>query len=96
MLVTDHAFEVPVQPQIEARTIFADRSAFLDPDVARLPARFATSTIVPWLRFMDMTGVPGHLVWHCAGEKLFDVADLPADYRARAGQLLDVLTKAPA
>lgn len=96
MLTTDHAFEVPVQPQLEARTIFADVRLFDDRRLERMPARFVTSTIVPWLRFMDMAGAPGHLVWHCAGEKLFDVANLPLDYRARAGGLLDVLATSPA
>jgi hypothetical protein len=96
MLTTDHAFEVPVQPQLEARTIFADARVFDDRRQKRMPARFVTSTIVPWLRFMDMAGTPGHLVWHCAGEKLFDVADLPADYRARAGGMLNILVTSPA
>jgi hypothetical protein len=96
MLLTDHAFEVPVQPQLEARTIFADRSAFLDRRVRRLPARMTTSTITPWLRFMNMADAPGHLVWHCSGEKLFDAANLPADYRARAGSMLDTLVTPPA
>lgn len=96
MLLTDHAFEVPVQPQLEARTIFADRTAFYDPRVRRLPARMTTSTITPWLRFMATPDAPGHLIWHCSGEKLFDVAALPADYRARAGSLLDNLITQPA
>jgi hypothetical protein len=95
MLTTDHAFEVPVQPQLEARTIFADVRDFEDPRVKHMKARFVTSTIVPWLSFMDMADAPGHLVWHCAGEKLFDVADLPADYRARAGRSVDTLTTRP-
>lgn len=96
MLMTDHAFEVPVQPQLEARTIFADRTAFFDPRVKRMPARMTTTTIVPWLRWMEMATVPGHLVWHCSGEKLFDAAALPADYRMRAGGLLDSFRAPPA
>lgn len=95
-MITDHAFSVRMQPQIEARTIFADRRAFFDPAVRRLPARFATTTVTPWLGWMDMGDRPGHLVWHCSGEKYFAARDLPAIYRARAGSLLAALDTPPA
>lgn len=95
-MTTDHAFEVPVQPQLEARTIRADAASFFDPSVRRLPAQMTTTTITPWLRFMGMEGQPGHLVWHCWGEKVFDVADLADSYRAGAGDRIDLFVTPPA
>lgn len=95
MMTTDHAFEVPVQPQLEARTIYADKRGFLDPAVRQLPARMATSTITPWLRWMDMGDAPGHLVWHCWGEKRFDLEGLPPAYLAKAGKDIDLFRQPP-
>lgn len=96
MMTTDHSFEVPVQPQLEARTIFCDRTDFFDARVTRMPAKMATTTIVPWLRWMNMADAPGHLIWHCSGEKMFEVDALPADYRARAGASLEIFGAPPA
>jgi hypothetical protein len=95
VLDTDHAFEVRVQPQLEAQTRTADRKAFFDPRVMRLRARFSATTISPWLAWMDMQATDGHLVWHTAGDKRFDVGALPADYRGRAGAALENLASRP-
>jgi hypothetical protein len=44
---------------------------------------------------MDMQATDGHLVWHTAGDKRFDVGALPADYRGRAGVELENLASRP-
>ena len=95
-LRVDHAFDVPVQPQIEAQTLVADREAFFDAGATRVPATYAASTVIPWMRWMEMADAPGHLVWHTFGEKVFSIDELPADYRAKAGALLDPFTTRPA
>jgi hypothetical protein len=96
MLMTDHSWNVPVQPQLEAQTQTADRAAFFDPAVRRMPARYTATTIIPWMTWMDMAGAPGHLVWHSSGEKGFSLDLAPADYRARAGSFMDLLSTRPA
>jgi len=96
VLTTDQFFDVATQPQAEAQTRTADRRAFFDPRVRQLPARFSATTISPWLRWMQMGEAEGHLVWHTSGEKVFSITALPADYRTRAGSLLDHLTTRPA
>jgi hypothetical protein len=95
VLLTDHAFNVQVQPQLEAHTRTADRSQFFDPRVKRLPARYAATTITPWLAWMEMGATQGHLVWHTSGEKVFSEDRLPEDYRVRAGAMLEQLFASP-
>jgi hypothetical protein len=95
MLMTDRSWNVAVQPQLEAQTQFGDRDAFFDPRRPKMTARFSATTIAPWMRWMEMGDAPGHLVWHSSGEKVFDLRDLPADYRARAGADLGLLATRP-
>jgi len=95
VLNTDQFFDVKTQPQGEAQTRTADRARFFDHRVKQLAARFSATTISPWLKWMDLGDKEGHLVWHTSGEKLFSAVDLPADYRARAGGLLEELTTRP-
>jgi hypothetical protein len=96
LLMTDRAWNVAVQPQLEAQTQIGEAAAFFDPRVRRMPASFTATTIIPWMTWMDMGGAPGHLVWHSSGQKVFSVDDLPADYRAQAGDRLGILTTPPA
>jgi hypothetical protein len=96
MLMTDRSWNVALQPQLEAQTQIADRAAFFDRKVVRLPTSFTATTIIPWMTFMDMGDTPGHLVWHSSGQKVFSVNDMAADYRAHAGGLIDTLTTPPA
>jgi hypothetical protein len=37
-----------------------------------------------WLKWMDMKGEPGHVIWHASGAKLRSIDDLPREYRERA------------
>lgn len=95
VLSADHSLNVRVQPHLEAQTQTADRRRFFDPRVKRLPARYAATTISPWLGWMEMADAPGHVVWHTSGEKVFAVTDLPQDFRRRAGNLMEQLTATP-
>jgi hypothetical protein len=95
-LMTDRAWNVAVQPQLEAQTQFADRDAFFNRRRRRMTARFSATTIVPWMAWMEMGDSPGHLVWHSSGEKVFSIDDMPADYRNHAGSALDLLATRPA
>jgi hypothetical protein len=71
-------------PRAQRQTMFATRRDFTDPALDSVPALFSSTVHMPWLRWMDMEGHPGHLVWHASGVKLKSVAELPAEYRARA------------
>jgi hypothetical protein len=95
MLMTDRSWNALAQPQLEAQTQSADRALFFDPRVRRLPARFTATTIMPWMTWMEMDGIAGHLVWHSSGEKLFSLDDLPSDYRNHAGSQIDILSTPP-
>ena len=95
MLMTDRAWNVPVEPQLEAQTQMADRNDFFRQGLGRLPARYSATTIVPWMGWLEMGDIPGHLVWHTSGEKVFSPGRVPADYRARAGAVMDQLTSRP-
>jgi hypothetical protein len=94
-LLTDSSWPVPVQPQLETRTQSCARSDFFDPAIKRMLARYAGTTIIPWMQWMEMGATPGHLVWHTSGEKYFSLDALDADYRARAGALLDKFEQNP-
>ena len=94
-LSTDQAFDVKAQPQLESQTRTAARSAFSDPRVKRLPARFSATTVSPWLAWLAMADTEGHLVWHTAGEKHFDLKSLPDHYLHRAGPLVGQLAARP-
>jgi hypothetical protein len=95
MLMTDRSWNVAEQPQLEAQTQSADRTDFFDPRLRKIPARYTATTIIPWLTWMEMPDVPGHLVWHSSGEKAFSLDALPEDYRTRAGALVERLAHQP-
>jgi len=95
VLTTDQFFDVKTQPQGEAQTRTADRAGFFDSAVSRLPARFAATTISPWLGWMQMGEAAGHLVWHTSGEKVFSIDEVPELYRTHAGKLLEHLVTRP-
>jgi hypothetical protein len=75
------------QPYMETTSLWTDAASFLGngPGVPR--ATFSSTFLVPWLGWMEMPGVPGHLLWHSTGQKLPSLGALPADYRARAEHL---------
>lgn len=68
----------------QRQSLFAQRRDVLDTRLARLPATFSSTVFMGWLKWMDMKGEPGHVIWHAAGAKLRDIGDLPSEYRARA------------
>jgi hypothetical protein len=68
----------------QRQSLFAQRRDVLDTRLSRLPATFSSTVFMGWLKWMDMKGEPGHVIWHAAGAKLRDIGDLPSEYRARA------------
>jgi hypothetical protein len=76
----------PAQPWLEISTNFVPAAAFFDPGVAAAPAHGTVSYLSPWLKWMAMDEVPGHLLWHCGAAKLKSLDALPAEYRRRADQ----------
>jgi hypothetical protein len=95
MLMTDRSWNVPVEPQLEAQTQIADEAAFFSPDVTKMPASFTATTIMPWMTWLEMPDVPGHLAWHSSGEKVFSTAAIPAAFKKKAGNLMEKLTSRP-
>jgi hypothetical protein len=84
---TSRSIATPAQPWLEISTNFVPAKAFLDPDVASAPAHGTVSYLSPWLKWMAMDEVPGHLLWHCGAHKLASLEALPTEYRQRAMQL---------
>jgi hypothetical protein len=66
--------------------VFTSRRDFANRRLGRLPATFTSTVFMGWLKWMDMKDVPGHVVWHASGAKLRSIADLPGEYRERAGR----------
>jgi hypothetical protein len=84
-LIKDRALpEAPFQPWLECSSTFGWVKEFADPKVKRADSWFSSTFLAPWLPWMDMKDVPGHVVWHAAGRKLKSVDDLPPEYLARA------------
>ncbi len=94
-LTTDRSWSVPAQPQLEAELQTCDRGDFFDASLKRISARGASTTIIPWMRWMQMGSIPGHLVWHTSSEKSFSLDALDMDYRAKAGPLIDRFAEKP-
>ena len=68
----------------QRQTLFADERDVADGRLAAVPATFSSTVFMGWLKWMDMNGIPGHVVWHASGAKLRSIGDLPAAYRERA------------
>ncbi|MFM7395665.1 MAG: DUF1838 family protein [Gammaproteobacteria bacterium] len=68
----------------QRQSLFTRRQDFLDSRLAALPATFSSTVFMGWLKWMNMTGEPGHVIWHAAGAKLRSIEELPLDYRERA------------
>jgi len=68
----------------QRQTLFADERDVADTRLAAVPATFSSTVFMGWLKWMDMNGIPGHVVWHASGAKLHDIGELPAAYRERA------------
>ena len=75
------------QPWMEAFTMFCLAEDFADPSIKSLRSSFSSAYFSPWLRWMGMTGQPGHLIWHSSGCKLNSVDEVSDGYRERAESL---------
>jgi hypothetical protein len=84
---TSRSIATPAQPWLEISTNFVPARPFFDPAVASVPAHGTVSYLSPWLKWMQMDEVPGHLLWHCGANKLGSIDELPAAYRQRAEKL---------
>ena len=95
-VTTSRGLDTPAQPWMEVSTSITSAPALFDPATPRVAASGAVSYASPWLRWMDMEGVPGHLMCHAATHKLASLEELPTAYREHAGKLglLNIL-KAP-
>ena len=68
----------------QRQTMFARASDVRQDKLDALPATFSSTVFMGWLKWMDMQGEPGHVVWHAAGAKLRSIDELPREYRERA------------
>ncbi len=53
------------------------------PVASFVPAGFSSTYFAPWPKWMEMTGQPGHVIWHADGVKLESVEDLPEGFHQR-------------
>jgi hypothetical protein len=83
-LTTSRASAIAPQPWIEVQTMFAPTAQLAEPSTVSTSTTFVSTYLAPWLRWMNMPDVPGHLVWHSAGRKLASLDELPDAYRKRA------------
>lgn len=68
----------------QRQTLFAAARDVADARLHSVPATFASTVFMGWLKWMDMKGIPGHVVWHASGAKLRSIDELPSEYRERA------------
>jgi len=68
----------------QRQTIFARAGDVREGKFDALPATFSSTVFMGWLKWMEMKGEPGHVVWHAAGVKLRSIDELPREYRERA------------
>lgn len=84
-------------PRMQRQTLFAALADFMDGSLDAIPATFSSTVVMPWLKWLEMGDRPGHLLWHASGAKLESVAQLPREYRERAGrEHPELLTADPA
>jgi hypothetical protein len=75
------------QPMGESSVGRARLADVLDTQRAFVPASFSSTYFAPWPRWMEMSGQPGHVIWHADGIKLDSIDDLPRDFRERMEKL---------
>jgi hypothetical protein len=68
----------------QRQTMFARASDVREGKFDALPATFSSTVFMGWLKWMDMKGEPGHVIWHASGAKLRSIDELPREYRERA------------
>jgi hypothetical protein len=92
-VITDRGIpQAPVQPILEAQSVFASATQLNDRSLRCVDAHFSSTSFSPYPRWLEMPNEPGHTIWHASGRKLKSIDELPAEYldRARAmfpGQL---------
>ena len=84
-VITDRGLPTsPVQPILEAQSVFTPAAQLADRKRNRADAMFSSTTFSPYPRWMEMGDAPGHTIWHAAGRKLRSLDELPAEYLDRA------------
>ena len=68
----------------QRQSMFAQVTDLANPRLEALPSAFSSTVFMGWLKWMDMKGEPGHVIWHASGVKLRNIGELPSEYRARA------------
>ena len=68
----------------QRQTLFAAADDIADARIDAVPATFSSTVFMGWLKWMEMQGIPGHVVWHASGAKLRSIDELPKAYRERA------------
>ena len=71
-------------PRAQRQTMFNRLEDFLDPQQHNLPTLFSSTVFMPWLKWMEMEGQPGHVIWHASGAKIPTIEMLPAEFLERA------------
>jgi hypothetical protein len=75
------------EPMGESSVGRAKLADLQDRSRAYVPAGFSSTYFAPWPKWLEMTGRPGHVIWHADGVKLESVADLPPAFRERMERL---------
>jgi hypothetical protein len=86
-LVTSRYGLTMPQPWLEVQTMFGQAAALVDPRNDRPATMFSSSYLAPYLAWMDMGDIPGHLLWHSSGSKLASYDDIPSGYMQRAKRM---------
>ena len=84
VVTTSHGVDTPAQPWLEVSTVSGEREALLDDSRPTMRASGSATYASPWLKWLQMDEVPGHLMWHVGSEKLASLDELPRAYREQA------------
>jgi hypothetical protein len=94
VVTTSHGVDTPAQPWLEVSSVSGDAAALANPALPTVKASGSATYASPWMKWLQMDEVPGHLMWAVASEKLASLDALPRVYREHAEQkkLLDTLS----
>jgi hypothetical protein len=94
VVTTSHGVDTPAQPWLEVSSVSGDAAALADPALPSVKASGSATYASPWVKWLQMDDVPGHLMWAVASEKLASLDALPRVYREHAEQkkLMDTLS----
>jgi hypothetical protein len=71
------------QPMGESSVSRAKLADLQDRARAFVPAGFSSTYFAPFPKWMEMSGQPGHVIWHADGVKLDSVDALPESFMTR-------------